>query len=268
MPLLDLKPLPDWPDARLGYDLDSDAKKPVLMLAHSLGVHRAMWMAALPALRRRWRILGYDLRGHGESASVGASADSPLSVAILATDVLRMADQLGLARFAFCGVSLGGLIGQWLGIHAPERIEQLFLANTAMKFGEVAAWNARIELVRAQGLSPVISGTLDRWFTADFHRAQPERITVIGGMLAGCSPAGYRACCAAVRDADFRSTAARIHAPTLVLGGSFDPVSTPTDSQALAEQIPGAQYVELPAAHLSAVERPYLFSQAMLDFPA
>ncbi len=264
MPLLDIKPLRDWPDARLGYDFDSDADKPVLILAHSLGVHRGMWAAALPALRSRWRVLRYDLRGHGESAST----DSALSVEILGADVLRMADQLGLARFAFCGVSLGGLIGQWLGNHASDRIDHLFLANTAMKFGETAAWNVRIDLVREQGLSPVIPGTLERWFTADFRRAQPEIISTIRAMLTNCSPAGYLACCAAVRDADFRSTAAQIHAPTLVLGGSFDPVSTPADSQALAAQVRGARYVELPAAHLGAVECPELFSQAMLAFAA
>ena len=269
MPFLDL------PDTRLAFDLDPAANpdtntvadKPVLVLAHSLGVHRAMWTAALPILRQRWRILRYDLRGHGESALQDLSPGAQtLSIETLGQDVLRMTRQLGLQRFAFCGVSLGGLIGQWLGIHAPERLDHLFLANTAMKFGEAAAWNARIELVRQQGLSPVIEGTMERWFTADFRAREPEKISAIRQMLASCPPAGYLAGCAAVRDADFRATAARIQAHTLVIAGSFDPVSTPTDGQALAAQIPGAQSVELPAAHLCAVECPDIFASAMLSF--
>ena len=250
--------------ATLACELDEDEGKPALVLAHSLGVTRAMWDALLPALRQRWRILRYDLRGHGESAQ----PDGPLSVEALGRDVLQLAERLDLSAFSFCGVSLGGLIGQWLGIHAPEKIEHLFLANTAMKFGEAVAWNARIDLVREQGLAPVIAGTLERWFTADFRATHPQQVASIRAMLERCPPAGYIAGCAAVRDADFRNSASEIRARTLVMAGVSDPVSTPADGRALAVQISGAEYMELPVAHLGCVERPEEFAAAMLIFAA
>ncbi len=250
------------PETTLAYELDENASLPVLVLAHSLGVTRAMWDALLPTLRQRWRILRLDLRGHGESAQ----PDGPLSVEALGRDVLQLAERLEIGTFSFGGVSLGGLVGQWLGIHAAPRIEHLFLANTAMKFGEAAAWNARIALVREQGLAPVVAGTLERWFTAEFRTAHPQPVAEIRAMLERCNPEGYVACCAAVRDADFRSSASRIRVRTLVIAGSSDPVSSASESQALAEQIPGAEYAELPVAHLGCVERPEEFAAAMRMF--
>lgn len=257
-------PQVEMPETRLAFELDADAAKPTLVLAHSLGVTRAMWDDLMPALRERWRILRFDLPGHGESAL----SDGPVSIETMAQDVLRLTERLGIGAFSFCGVSLGGLIGQWLGIHAPERIEHLILANTARKFGEAAAWNARIELVREQGLAPVIAGTLERWFTPEFRATHPQQVGRIRTLLEHCDPGGYVAGCAAVRDADFRDSAREIRARTLVLAGSSDPVSSAAEGKALAGQIPGAEYAELPAAHLSCVERPSEFAAAMLSFAA
>ncbi len=249
-------------DARIAYQLEGDPGRPVLALAHSLGVNQSMWQPLLPLLLPDWQVLRFDLRGHGASSVTPA----PLSVETLGQDLLALADHLGLSQFSFCGVSLGGLIGQWLGIHAAPRIRQLFLANTAMKFGEASAWNARIDLVSAEGLAPVVAGTLQRWFTPDFLASQPARIAPVRQMLESSDPQGYIAGCSAVRDADFRTTACRIAAPTLVLAGTSDPVSTPADGHALAAQIPGAGYVELAAAHLACVEVPDAFAAALLGF--
>ncbi len=249
-------------DARIAYQLDGDSSKPVLALAHSLGVNQSMWQPLLPLLLPHWQVLRFDLRGHGASSVTPA----PLSVEVLSQDLLALADYLGVSEFSFCGVSLGGLIGQWLGIYAPSRIRQLFLANTAMKFGEAATWNARIELVSAEGLAPVVAGTLQRWFTPEFLASNPARIAPVRQMLESSDPQGYIAGCSAVRDADFRTTACRIAVSTLILAGSSDPVSTPADGRALAAQIPGAGYVELTAAHLACVELPDAFAAALGDF--
>jgi 3-oxoadipate enol-lactonase len=251
-------------ESTVAYEMDADALKPVLVLAHSLGVSCAMWDALMAALRERWRILRFDLPGHGESAL----PEGPVSVETMAQDVLRLTERLEIGAFSFCGVSLGGLVGQWLGMYAPQRIEHLFLANTARKFGEAAAWNARMELVREHGVAPVVAGTLERWFTAEFRAAQPQTVARIRAMLERCNPAGYVAGCAAVRDADFVDAASGIRARTLVIAGSSDPVSSAAEGKALAEQIAGAEYVELAAAHLSCVERPEEFASAMLSFAA
>jgi 3-oxoadipate enol-lactonase len=163
---------------------------------------------------------------------------------------------------------MGSAIGQWLGIHAPQRLHKLILASTATKFGAADVWNARIELVSREGLAPVIPGTLDRWFTPDFHQSHPEVIARTRAQLQDTSVQGYTACCAAVRDTDFRSTVASIHVPTLVVVGTLDPVTPPAEAQSIAAQIPAAQLVELPAAHLCSVQAATQFNAALLSFLA
>ncbi len=254
----------DFEGIRLHYELTGDRSRPVLVFSNSLGANLSMWELQVAALTPYFRILRYDTRGHGQSSAL----PSPYSISDLGLDLLRLLDSVGIARASFCGLSMGGVIGQWLGIHAGHRLHKLVLANTAAKIGVPEVWNSRMELVLREGLAPVIPGTLERWFTPAFHAAQPAVIRATAAMLETTDVAAYAACCAAIRDADFRPSLAKIQTPTLVIAGAYDPVTSPQDGRYLADNSPSALYVELPAAHLSNVEDPVGFNAALLAFLA
>lgn len=247
---------------RLHYQLTGDPGLPVLAFSNSLGAELSMWEPQLAALAPKFRILRYDTRGHGlSSASPG-----PYAIADLGRDVLCLLDALEIQCASFCGLSMGGLIGQWLGIHAAQRLDKLVLANTAAKIGVPEIWNARIELILREGLGPVVPGTLDRWFTGPFHAANPAIVAATAAMIHSTDVSAYAACCAAIRDADFRANLGSIAVPTLAIAGCFDPVTSPQDGRYLADTIPGASYVELPAAHLSNCESASAFNAALGRF--
>ena len=247
---------------RIRYELVGDASLPTLLLSNSLGANLAMWEPQVNPLGSRFRLLRYDTRGHGSSSV----PPGPYTIVALGQDVLHLLDFLEIEQAGFCGISMGGVIGQWLGVNAPDRIHKLILANTAAKIGVAEVWDTRIETVLRDGLDSVIPGTLERWFTPPFHAARPEIIATISAMLHATNLQGYAACCAAIRDADFRASLHAIPTPTLVIAGTHDPVTTPKDAQFLAENIPRASYVELPAAHLSNVEAASEFSAALHGF--
>ena len=161
---------------------------------------------------------------------------------------------------------MGGLIGQWLAIHHPERINKLVLCNTAAKIGTPETWNERIEAIRRQGIAAVADTALNRWFTAPFRQTNPDLMTNLLARLQATSPEGYLSCCAAIRDADFRHELHHITAPTLIIAGTHDPVTTVADSIFLQKAIPNAHLCELPAAHLSAVEAADTFAQVLNTF--
>ena len=187
-------------DIRLNYRLDGREDAPVLVLSNSLGTDLHMWDAQVPALAEHFRVLRYDTRGHGGS---GASP-GPYDFAQLADDAPGLLDAL---KFSFCGLSMGGLIGQWLGIHAGERLQRLVICNTAAKIGEAEGWNQRIESVLAggaQAMEAMRDAAMGRWFTDAFRERAAAETSRIADMVASTSPEGYAANCAAVRDADFR----------------------------------------------------------------
>lgn len=252
-------------DGDLNYLLEGPAGAPVLVLSNSLGTDLHMWDVQMPALTSHFQVLRYDTRGHGASLV----SEGPYSIEQNGRDVLALLDALGIAKAHFCGLSMGGLIGQWLGINAPERIERLVLCNTAAKIGTPEVWNPRIETVLAEGeqaMRGLRDASIARWFTAEFAEANPDKVEPIVGMLAQTSPTGYAANCAAVRDADFREQLGAIRAPTLIVCGSFDPVTTVEHGSFMQERIRGAELVEFHAAHLSNVEAGDAFTQALLDF--
>jgi 3-oxoadipate enol-lactonase len=249
-------------EVSIHYQIAGDAGLPVLVLSHALGVNMAMWEPQVEAFSVHFRLLSYDVRGHGQSSI----PSGPYSVEDLGRDVLKLLDALEIQQVSFCGVSMGGLIGQWLGIHASSRIQNLILASSAAKIGTAESWNARITAVAEGGLAPLIPATLERWLNADYRSSHPESTAAIGTMLQSANLRGYSASCAAVRDADFRAELSAIHAPTLVISGSYDPSTTPTDGRFLAEHTPGARFVELPAAHLCNVDAAAEFNTVVLDF--
>jgi 3-oxoadipate enol-lactonase len=235
---------------------------PWLILSNSLGTELGMWAPQMPALLKHFRVLRYDTRGHGQS-SVPAG---PYTIAQLGGDVIALMDHLKIERAHFCGLSMGGMIGMWLGANEPTRIDRLVLCNTAALIGPAEIWNARIAKVNSEGMAPIVPAVLDRWFTAGFQQRALKEIGEVRQMLLDTPAAGYTANCAAVRDMDQREGLGGIKAPTLVIGGTHDLATPPKDSKLVAERIPGARYVELDAAHLSNWEKPDEFTGHLVDF--
>jgi 3-oxoadipate enol-lactonase len=249
-------------DAHIHYALEGQGESPVLAFSNSLGADFSMWDAQVPELRKKFRVLRYDTRGHGQSSST----PGPYSIEQLAKDFISLLDALHLDRVHFCGLSMGGMIGMWLGVNAPARLNHLVLCNTGAKIGTTDAWNARIEAVRNNGMKSVASAVVERWFTPDFRLKAPSTIANTLKMLEGTNPDGYAASCAAVRDFDFREQASQIRLPTLVISGAHDPATPPADGRFLAQQIPGARYAELHAAHLSNIEDRGRFNTELAAF--
>jgi 3-oxoadipate enol-lactonase len=248
-------------ELRTHYALTGD-KEPVLVFSNSLGTDFSMWDPQVPELQSRFRILRYDTRGHGQSSV------TPVDYTIeqLGRDVLGLLDSLHLDRVHFCGLSMGGMIGMWLGIHEPERLHRLVLSNTAARIGTKELWNARIATVRKDGMRSVAAAVIERWFTPEFRASFPEKVARAQRMLENSPPEGYAACCAAIRDMDQREAVAQIKTPTLVIYGGRDPVTPASEAHFLTEQIRGAVEVELAAAHLSNVEQPGAFTAAVSSF--
>jgi len=248
--------------ARIHYRFDGPEKAPVLVLCNSLGTDLTMWDPQVPAFAQKLRVLRYDRRGHGASAVT----PGPYTIEQLGRDALGLLDALGLDRVRYCGLSLGGMTGMWLGTHAGKRIEKLVLCNTAAQVGSPDPWNARIEAVLKGGMSAIESGVLARWFTPKFLEKPTPMLGKMREVLLQLSPEGYVACCAAVRDMDQRESIARITAPTMVIAGTHDAATPPAAGQFIAQRIPGARYVELDAAHISNVETADRFTESVLGF--
>lgn len=248
---------------RMFYRLEGTPGRPVLILSHSIGTDHSMWEPQIADLLRYFQVLRYDTRGHGASDAPG----SDYSIEMLGRDVLGLADALQISQFAFCGLSLGGAIGQWMAANAPERVTHLILANTSPQFGPPGNWNARIETVLKSGMSAIVDMVMQRFFSAETLAQKNAYAESVRRLLLGTDPVGYAGCCAALRDFDNTNSLSAIKAPTLVIVGDRD-VSTPWSghSEILARDIPGARAIHLPAAHLSNLERPRSFTAALLEF--
>lgn len=257
-------PFIDNDGTRLHYRVEGPEDGPVLALSNSLGTSLEMWQPQMPRFGRAFRVVRMDTRGHGQSAAPEGEYD----LATLARDVLRVLDTLDVERAHFCGISMGGQIGAWLGAHASARIERLVLCNTAAKIGTTESWNARIATIRDSGMAEIVDGAPQRWFTASFCERAPDMVSAVQAQIRDTSPRGYAGCCAAIRDADLRGDLQRITAPTLVVVGRHDPATPPADGRALANGIRGARLLELDASHLSNIEASDAFNDGVLSFLA
>jgi 3-oxoadipate enol-lactonase len=246
----------------LHIDLQGAEGNPVLLLSNSLGTRLDMWAPQVEALASRYRVVRYDSRGHGRSSAPAGD----YTIERLGRDAVAILDALNVSRARFCGLSMGGMVGMWLGTHVPERIETLVLANTAAWMGPPEVWQARIEAVLRDGMSAVTDAVIERWFTPGFRAAAPETVQGIAGMLLATPPAGYAGCCAAIRDMDQRQSLGIIRAPVLVIGGTHDPSTPLAKAQEIADAIAGARLVALDAAHLSNVEQAEAFTAALIEF--
>jgi len=249
-------------DARLRYEFAGPETAPVLVLSNSLGTTHRMWDSQIEAFTKRFRVLRYDTRGHGDSSVT----PGPYTNEQLSRDVVGLLDALRLDRVYFCGLSMGGMVGMFLGAHVLKRLHKIVLCNTAAKIGTAETWNARIETVQKGGMKAVAAAVLERWLTSSFRASHPAETKTVLEMLERANPEGYAACCAAVRDTDERQSLAKVQLPTLVLAGKHDPAIPPADARYLAEHIPGAHYVGVSAAHLSNLEAREEFNRAVLGF--
>jgi 3-oxoadipate enol-lactonase/4-carboxymuconolactone decarboxylase len=250
-------------NARMFYLLQGNAGRPVLILSHSISTDHAMWELQVNDLLPHFQILRYDTRGHGASEATAGE----YSIEMLGKDILALADTLKISQFAFCGLSLGGAIGQWIAAHAPGRVTHLVLANTSPRFVPRTNWETRIAAVDKGGMSAVVDLAMQRFFSPGTLAKQNPHVASIRSAFLGTDPVGYMGCCAALRDMNHGDLLKQIKAPTLVISGDRD-VSTPWDGhgERLAKEIPGAKVVHLAAAHLSNVERPHSFTTALLEF--
>lgn len=250
-------------NARLFYRLEGRADRPVLVLSHSIGTDLGMWAPQAADLLAYFQVLRYDTRGHGASDAPA----SEYSIEMLGRDVLGLVNALGIKQFAFCGLSLGGAIGQWLGIHSADRLTHLILANTSPQFGPRSNWEARIKTVSEGGMKSIVDMVMGRFFSPEILAREDVYASAVRSVLLATDPIGYTGCCAALRDVDNRELLRQIRVPTLVIAGDRD-VSTPWEGhgEILARGIPDARAVRLPAAHLSNLERPRSFTAALLDF--
>jgi 3-oxoadipate enol-lactonase/4-carboxymuconolactone decarboxylase len=249
--------------ARSFYRLQGNAGRPVLIFSHSISTDHSLWDPQIDGLLPYFQILRYDTRGHGASDTTPGE----YSVEMLGQDILALANTLGISQFAFCGLSLGGAIGQWVAVNAPQRITHLVLANTSPQFVPRANWETRIATVREKGMPAVVDLAMQRFFSANTLARKNPAVASVRSIFLGTDPVGYTACCAALRDMDHTNLLPQIQTPTLVISGDFD-VATPWagHGEKLAAQIPGAKVVHLPAAHLSNLERPRSFTAALFEF--
>jgi 3-oxoadipate enol-lactonase len=249
-------------DAQIHYEWDGPEHAPVLVFCNSLGTNRRMWDPQIADFQKYFRVLRYDTRGFGASTVT----PGPYSIAQLSWDVVHLLDALALDRVHFCGLSMGGTTGMFLGANAPKRFHKMVLCNTAAKFGTAETWDARITAVQQGGMKAVACSVIERWLTPAYRAAHPAETAAAVAMLESANPQGYVSNCAAVRDADFREQLGVIQVPSLVLAGTQDPVATPADAHFIVERISGARYAEVAAAHLSNLEACRDFNRTVLEF--
>lgn len=251
-------------DAQIAYDVHGTTG-PWVTFSHSLGCTRHMWQEQISALARDFRVLAYDLRGHGESNSGGA----PGSLNLLASDVHALLDHLGISGTHFVGISIGGMIGQTLAIESPDRIASLVLANTTafMPPPAVELWAQRVQVAQDRGVVALAQTSMERWFPAAFRKAQPEIIARMVGEFASTSVDGYVTCCQAIMGLDTRAGLAAIRCPTLIVGGTEDPGAPAEALTRMNQQIAGSQLVMLEGAgHLSNIDQSGPFTATLTEF--
>jgi 3-oxoadipate enol-lactonase len=247
------------------HEVIGRADAPALLLSNSLGSTLDMWEPQVAPLAECFRLIRYDLRGHGGSPV----PDEPYALGDLGADAVALLDWLGIERAHVVGLSLGGMISMWLGIHAPERVDRLALCCTSARLGPPEGWAERAALVRRKGTQVLAASVVERWLTPAHRDAHPDLVSRLRAMVAATPAEGYAGCCAAIGHMDLRGELSRVTAPTLVIAGEEDPASPPEHGELIASLVPGARLeVVEGAAHLANLERPEAFTALLLEFLA
>lgn len=249
-------------DAEINYQTFGDATKPALVFSNSLGTNFKMWQPQIDHFQQDFFVICYDTRGHGASSA----PQGPYTLDQLGQDVVNLLDHLNIEKAAFCGISMGGLTGQWLAINKPERFSHVIVCNTAAKIGQEQAWQDRAALVREQGLTPIASTAAGRWFTEPFIQSNAATVATLSNDLGAGSPEGYASCCEALAKADVREQLKDIQVPVFIVAGQQDPVTTVADGEFMQQRIANAELFEINASHISNIEQPEAFNQAVQAF--
>ncbi len=251
------------PGAALAYRLVGRHDAPTVMFAHGLGMDMRIWEQNLGALLDAYQVLLYDMRGHGLSSSPPA----PYTAALLADDAVALLDALRIDKVHFVGLSLGGIVGQHLGARYPNRLVSLSLCSTVGQRSEVKWLDERIASVRAAGMSAVVDGTIERWFTPAFIHKSPHTIARVREMVLNTRVNGFVGCASAVRDMSQASISSQISIPTLIVTGAEDTWATVEIAHAMQARILNSELFIVPeAAHLPNIEQPSAFNAAVLGF--
>lgn len=248
--------------SNIHYEVEGSAQAPALMLCNSLGTDLHMWDGQTVELTKHFRLVRYDRRGHGKSTSSKVQG----SMERLSHDALAVADAVGIKNFNWCGLSMGGMVGQWIAANRPERIIKMVISNTHYYYPDKTPWNDRIKVVQEQGVAALAPVQLQRWFTPQFIKEQPAVVENVGRMFSATKLDGFVACCQAGRDMDFREVSPKIKAPTLVIVGSQDKATPPEAGEAIHKMIPGSKLATIDGAHLSNLEKPADYLKEMLTF--
>jgi 3-oxoadipate enol-lactonase len=256
MPMIDSAGCPIY------VEVEGPERAPVLMLSNSLGTNLHMWAPQTKPFTQHFRVVRYDRRGHGKSGC----PKGPYTMEMLGRDVLAILDQLGIRQVNWCGLSMGGMVGMWLGANAPDRVDKLVLSNTSAWFADKQMWNDRLKFARDKGMAALVGPNMERWFTKEFRERAPQTVAGIAAMFVATPLDGYIACGEAVRDMDHREIIRAITAPTLVIAGRHDPATTLEAGEFVRSRIPGAALTILDAAHLSNVEQPHDYADTVLGF--
>ena len=243
-------------------ELEGPERAPVLMLSNSLGTNLHMWDEQTGPLTRHFRLVRYDRRGHGKSNA----PKGPYTMERLGRDVLGVLDGLGIQKINWCGLSMGGMVGMWLGANAGNRIDKLILSNTSAHFPDPTVWDARIKMVRDVGLAGIVDANMERWFTKGFRERASQTMAKMREMFVATNIEGYIGCGEAIRDMDHRPLLPRITTPTLVIAGRHDPATTLEAGEYIKDHVPGARIAVLEAAHISNLEQPQAYAETMLGF--
>jgi 3-oxoadipate enol-lactonase len=248
--------------ARLNCVVEGPEDAPVLVFGPSLGTDTGLFDAQAAQFAGSHRVIRYDLRGHGASEVV----PGPCTVADLAGDVLALLDSLGVDRFSYAGVSIGGAVGLELALRVPDRVEKLAVLASAARFADAESYAERGQQVRGEGTEFLVPSRTGLWFTAEWAEREPAEADRLIAMLRGTPAEGYAACCDAIAAFDVRDRVGGITAPTLVLAGAEDPATTGELMRELAEGIPGAQFVVVPGAgHLPNATHPAEVNAALRE---
>jgi 3-oxoadipate enol-lactonase len=251
--------------AEVHYELCGPKEAPPLVLAGSLGTNMSMWDPQVEALQDRFRLLRYDLRGHGDSPA----PPGPYSIENLGGDLLALLDRVGIEQTNVCGLSIGAMAAMWVAAHAPERVRRLILCCTSARFDDQtrALYRERAVIVRERGLEPIADAVLARWFTPSFVKAHAQPVERARRILVATTREGYAGCCEALAAMDLRTDLRAISAPALVIAGEDDPATPPEHGRLIAESIAGARLsVVSHAAHLANIERAELITAWIMRF--
>jgi len=243
-------------------EIEGPERAPVLMLSNSLGTDLHMWDEQAGPLTRHFRLVRYDRRGHGKSDA----PKGPYTMQRLGRDVLGVLDGLGIQKINWCGLSMGGMVGMWLGANAGDRIDKLILSNTSAHFPDPTVWDARIKMVRDVGLAGIVDTNMERWFTKSFRERASQTMAKMRKMFVATNIEGYIGCGEAIRDMDHRPLLPKIMAPTLVIAGRHDPATTLEAGEYVKDHVPGARIAVLDAAHISNLEQPQIYADTVLGF--